>query len=223
MCVLFLNGKSMNYLKNIFRREKQDEIFLNDNLIEKKELIKQEYSDLWQDCGDIYYLLDTLKLTYESTQGLITIEKLPQESLRNLMKGKLPLLDKLEIAECITLSVCAVSLQNFESKKRTKAIANAAFLQFFKHSGLQSQAQFQHADLPTDNKADALTRYDFKRGIHISYGLSLKKFITVLINKNANYVKKFGKSSSSVKADNFHIVFTNHELAKFSEILNGNT
>ena len=213
----------MNYLKNIFSREKKGRMFFNDKAIENKDLIKQEYSDLWQDCGDIYYLLDTLKLTYESTQGLITIEKLPQESIRNLMKGKLPLLEQLEIAECITLSVCAVSLQNLESKTRTKAIANAAFLRLFKHSGLQSQAQFQHADLPIDNKADALTRFDFKRGINISYGLSLKNFITALINKNENYVKKFGKNSSSVTADNFQAVFTHHELAKFSKILNCNT
>ena len=211
----------MHYLRNIFKRKKQEQIFINDNPIEKN-IIKKQCSDLWRDCGDIYYLLDTLKLTYESTQGLITIEKFPQESLRHLIKGKLPLLDQLEIAECITLSVCAVSLQHLKSKKRTKAIANAAFLQFFKHSGLQSQAQFQHADLPIDGKADALTCFDFKRGIHISYGLSLKNFIAVLINKNAHYVKKFGKNSTSVKADNFQIVFTNHELAKFSEILNCN-
>jgi len=213
----------MNYLKSIFKRKKQDQIFFNDNPMESKELIKKEYTDTWQDCGDIYYLLDTLKLTYESSQGLITIEQLPPESLRDLMKGKFPLLQQLESSECITLSVCAVSLQNFESEKRTKAIANAALFRFFKHSDLQSQAQFQHADLPIDGKIDALTRYDFKRGIHVSYGLSLKKFITVLINKNTYYVKKFGKTPSSVRADNFQTVFTNHELAKFSELLNCNT
>ncbi len=210
----------MNYLKKIFRSKKQDQVYFNDNPMGSKELIKKEYIDSWQDCGDMYYLLDTFKLTYESTQGLITIEKLPPESLRDLIKGHFALLETLEISECITLSVCAVGLQHFENKKRTKAIANAALFQFFKDSDLQSQAQFQHADLPVDGKTDALTRYDFKRGMHISYGLSLKKFIAALINQNAHYVKQFGKKPSAVRADNFQIVYTNHELAKFSEILN---
>jgi len=63
-----------------------------------------------------FYLLDTIKLTFESNEGLITIEKLSPESLNCLMKGKLPSSSKIRTSDCITLSVCAVSLQNLAKK-----------------------------------------------------------------------------------------------------------
>ncbi|PAJ74769.1 hypothetical protein CJF42_08800 [Pseudoalteromonas sp. NBT06-2] len=206
----------MKYFDCIFKRKTKNKFF-NENNNKVKQLTVKKNSEQWQDCGDIFYLLDTLKLTYESTEGLVTIEKLSKESLNDLMGGQLPLLEKIQTSQCITLSVCAVSLQNLANKKRTKAISDAAFLRLFKDRGLQSQAQFHHPELPLDNKADALTRYDFKRGINTVYDLSLSSFITVLTKKNADYISKFGRNSS-VKSDNFDRIFTNYELQKVSAI-----
>jgi len=208
----------MKYFDAIFKRKTKKQInLLNKNNDNTKQLTIKKNNEQWLDCGDIFYLLDTLKLTYESTEGLITIEKLSQDSLNCLMRGKLPSLEKIHTSDCITLSVCAVSLQNSANKKRIKAIADAAFIRLFIGTGLQSQAQFHHADLPLDNKAGALTQYDFKRGINTIYDLSLSSFITVLANKNSAYTNKFGRNSS-VKSDNFDRIFSSYELQKVSAI-----
>jgi len=99
------------------------------------------------------------------------------------MKGKLPPSSEIRTSDCITLSVCTVNLQNLANQKRTKAIADAAFLRIF--SGSKLQSQFQHAELPLDSKINSLTRYNFKRGINTIYGLSLKTFINTLAKKIA--------------------------------------
>ena len=215
---MFLSKVTMKYLKDIFNRKHKEKInLLTGSKQSSNTLIIKNKIEQWQDSGDIYYLLDTIKLTYESEEGLITIEKLSQQSFDSLMKGELPLSNQVQISDCMTLSVCAVSQQHLATQNRTKAIANAALFRVFPKAKLQSQAQFQHAQLPLDSKLNALTRYNFKRGINTVYGLTLKNFIKTLTIKNNAYIAKHG-NKSSINSDNFESIFTNYELERLKSI-----
>jgi hypothetical protein len=42
---------------------------------------------IWRDTGQVYYLENTIKLTYQSKAGAVTIEKLSIDRLHEVVKG----------------------------------------------------------------------------------------------------------------------------------------
>ena len=52
---------------------------------------EQPGGSIWQDTGEVYYLENTLKLTYTANSGVVTLEKLSPDSLANVVET----LDKL--------------------------------------------------------------------------------------------------------------------------------
>ena len=115
---------------------------------------ESHYTSLWQDTGEIMYLFDTIKLSYESEYGEVTYEKLKMEDieviLQDIENAASPAMRQKVTAEQtaeIRISICGISWQTHNGQIRAKAIPEAAVLRSTSARFDSSQAVFKHADL----------------------------------------------------------------------------
>ena len=200
-------------LTSLFKRKstlinRHNDTAVNDELLQQQK----NNPDQWQDCGNLFYLLGTLKLTYPTNLGVITIEDLSQDSLTALSNGKLslPEISTNLPSQCITLSVCGMGWETNAGQKRCKAVDNAAVFRLLNDKSLDSQSQFKHVVLLLDQKSDQLSRYEFKGGTNIIYDLSIKQFLDFLHHENKKFTAKFGKNIS-IRSANFKHIFSKFE------------
>ena len=115
---------------------------------------ESHYTSLWQDTGEVMYLFDTVKLSYESEYGEVTYEKLKLQDVQGILDeiaaSKSPVMRQKVTAEQtaeIRISICGISWQKHNGQIRAKAIPEAAVLRSTHASFAHSQAVFKHADL----------------------------------------------------------------------------
>ena len=174
---------------------------------------------LWKDTGQVYYLENTLKLTYQSNAGKITIEKLSMTSLPQVL-AELQALDTVSTlarketanqVDAFSVSVCGVTWQTADNGQsvRIKALPEAATLRSPTACFTKSQAIFKHAFMLEHD--DLLTPASLsKPGIFTYNRISLNDFISQLALANEKLANG-QKATVSVGHQNFETAFTDHE------------
>ena len=178
----------------------------------------------WQCCGHIYYLLDTLKLTYESHCGRVTYEKLNLESLHELcnelQRGRyIAPKYTAHLPEIFSLSVCGVCWEELGSQVRTKAIPDAACIRFESIDHVASEAKFQMSyRLSDDGMTPLANQAGFDRAVRRVTNISVSEFIRFLKACNTHIPQHF-VSKLAIRSENFDSIFTPTESHLLSQTL----
>ena len=183
---------------------------------------------MWRDTGQVYYLENTLKLTYQSNSGAITIEKMSLESLPRVLKELQNLdrntsLARQEVAnqtDAFNVSVCGVTWQRSHDGKnvRIKALPEAAVLRSPTACFTKSQAVFKHAFMLEHDDLLSPTSSTSKPGIYTYNRISIAEFTEQLKRSNAQLAPS-KKAKLGIQYDNFARAFTEHEQGIIDQLL----
>jgi len=183
---------------------------------------------LWEDTGQVYYLENTLKLTYQSKSGAITMEKLSLESLAEVIKeiesrpASSPLA-RVSVANQVlayAISVCAVTWQKRDDSIRLKAIPDAAILRSATGCFSRSQAIFRHAFLLEHDDLLSPSLSSAKAGVYTYNRVSITDFTAQIEQANARLGARY-RRAISVNPENFDSAFTTHESEVIEALLDG--
>lgn len=185
-----------------------------------------EAVSLWQDTGQVYYLENTIKLTYTSNSGEITLEKLTVDGLRSAVQTIDAMPDDSPFArstvanqdDAFVISICGVTWQKNDCSVRIKAIPEAALLRSKTACFSKSQAVFRHAVALEHD--DVLTQSSVAgQGGAFTYNrVSLAAFTDQIARANSRIAPK-GKHAITVGVDNFSTAFTEHEQQAIDTLL----
>ncbi|WP_260258938.1 hypothetical protein [Vibrio intestinalis] len=184
---------------------------------------RQNQTKQWHSNGHTYYLLDTLKLCYQSHAGLVTYERVSQESIaplcRELSRGNWvrPTLTA-HMPSLFTLSVCGVSWEEHQGSTRVKAVPDAAAMRFEDIDRRATEAKFQSIYRRSD---DAVTPFadigEFDKGLRKVHNLSVNEFLEILLECNQAVPERL-KQVLLIKPDNFEYRFTRSERQLLDQV-----
>lgn len=183
---------------------------------------------VWHDTGQVYYLENTLKLTYQSKSGPITIEKLSLHAVADVL-AQLQALDassplsRQEVAnqtDAFSISVCGVTWQKSSdgTSTRIKALPEAALLRSPTACFSKSQAVFKHAFLLEHDDLLTPTTSSGHAGVYTYNRISIAEFTQQLAAANARLASK-DRRKITVGFDNFNTAFTEHEQQAIEAII----
>ena len=183
---------------------------------------------VWHDTGQVYYLENTLKLTYQSKSGPITIEKLSLHAVADVL-AQLQALDassplsRQEVAnqtDAFNISVCGVTWQKSSdgTSTRIKALPEAALLRSPTACFSKSQAVFKHAFLLEHDDLLTPTTSSGRAGVYTYNRISIAEFTQQLAAANARLASK-DRRKITVGFDNFNTAFTEHEQQAIEAII----
>ncbi len=206
----------LKFLSSIFSHEKR--VLQNSTTL-------QEPVSMWKDTGKVYYLENTLKLSFESDMGKVTFENLNFDKLSKILNKIQQNDDSLfnqkttaNIKDALTVSVCAVTWQQKDNSTRIKAIPQAAILRS-KTAGFESsQAVFRHQQLLEHDDVLATTQVNGRDGVFTYSNVSVGQFIKQLEYTNNNLANLY-KKQISVNQDNFKQAFTEKEEQAINNLL----
>lgn len=181
---------------------------------------------VWKDTGKIYYLENTLKLTYQANSGLITLEKLSLASLPALLNQIDQLTPDSPLARSTTanqqdafnISLCGITWQQNKNTRRIKAIPAAAVLRSKTSCFSRSQAVFRHAFLLEHDDLMSPSRIGTKAGIFTYHRVSVEQFTRQIRSANEKITGALRKSIY-VRPDNFDTSFTEHETQQLEKLV----
>lgn len=173
----------------------------------------------WQGTGDVFYLLDTLKVECRTEYGVLTLERLPDEQLEELKAGCTDMFSNMNVHQnsCITLSLCGVGVDQLADKTRSKGMSNAATLRIFMDNSVSSECSFTHVLDLSDEKNNELSKYS-RSSVNRLQGISLTQFLSLAEEQNKRFLEKFN-SKLGMNADNFQSVFTQLEQQSLDQLL----
>lgn len=183
---------------------------------------------LWKDTGQVYYLENTLKLTYQSNAGAITLEKIALDDLPEILHqlqsvdANSPLARK-EVAnqtDAFSVSVCGVTWQTSENgdSVRIKALPEAAALRSPTACFAKSQAIFKHAFMLEHDDLLTPISSSNKPGIFIYNRISIGDFTKQIARANARLAPA-QKAKVAIGQDNFSSAFTEHEQSAIEQFV----
>jgi len=190
---------------------------------------KNDAVSIWQDTGQVYYLENTLKLTYTSNSGVMTLEKLSLNELPDVIKAldAMPAGSPLARAtvaqqdDAYVVSVCGVTWQKSHDSVRIKALPEAAMLRSKTHCFTKSQAVFKHAFLLEHDDLLTPSIGGKKEGVYTYNRISIEDFTQQLARANERIAPPMRKSIP-VHSDNFKTAFTEHEQTVIDVMLGHN-
>lgn len=190
---------------------------------------KNDAVSIWQDTGQVYYLENTLKLTYTSNSGVMTLEKLSLNELPDVIKAldAMPAGSPLARAtvaqqdDAYVVSVCGVTWQKSHDSVRIKALPEAAMLRSKTHCFTKSQAVFKHAFLLEHDDLLTPSIGGKKEGVYTYNRISIEDFTQQLARANERIAPPMRKSIP-VHSDNFKTAFTEHEKTVIDVVLGHN-
>lgn len=200
-----------------------------DQLVQRKVRFKEASEKTsqqanWQHCGHIYYLLNTLKLSYESHCGRVTYEKLNLDSLHELcaelQRGQhIAPRGMAHLPELFSLSVCGVCWEELGTQIRTKAIPEAACIRFENIEYTASEAKFQMSYRMSDDGVTPLVNQaGFDRAVRRINNISVSEFIHFLQTCNS-HIPRHLISKLAIRSENFDSVFTLTESHFLKQVL----
>lgn len=177
---------------------------------------ESHYTSLWQDTGEVMYLFDTIKLSFESEVGEVTFEKLKPEDVASILadieQANSPAMRQKITAEQtaeIRISICGISWQTHNGQIRAKAIPEAAVLRSTSADFSHSQAVFKHADLIANLDRELLFLPN-QTNVFRYNDVSVKAFIEQLETINARFSQNKDNLICLNKA-NYDAPFSEHE------------
>ncbi|RJE77584.1 hypothetical protein BGP78_00855 [Pseudoalteromonas sp. MSK9-3] len=196
--------------------------WLNKTAYENKNIITVSdncltNNSIWQDTGKVYYVLETLKISYLSNFGHTTFESLSPNTALSLIEdiyhpGNLNLAPKVTagITSPVHISVCGITWQKNSTQLRIKAIPEAATLRTQEANFANSQALFQHGSRTVDVAISSLSEHPTCTDSFRYNNINLKQFI-----KQLEHVNSFLPASLQRKApicrNNFKKIYSDHE------------
>ncbi|MBE1301931.1 MAG: hypothetical protein GJ680_18750 [Alteromonadaceae bacterium] len=194
--------------------------------LEIKDVREPSEVSVWRDTGEVYYLENTLKLSYQSNSGAITLEKVHLNNLADVLQqidsiapdSPLARVDVANQASAFNISLCAVTWQKKDGSVRIKAIPDAALLRSKTSCFSKSQAVFRHAFLLEHDDLLSPTLSHTKEGVFTYNRVSIAQFTQQIQQANAKLANVY-KKAISVKHDNFTNAFTDHENQIINDIL----
>lgn len=178
----------------------------------------------WRQSGHVYYLLNTLKLSYESQSGRVTYEKINLDSLHalcsELQQGRCTAPKETAcLPELFSLSVCGVCWDEMGTQVRTKAIPEAACIRFENIEYSASEAKFQMSYRMTDDGVTPLAdQAGFDKAIRRVNNISVAEFIRFLRVCNSQVPQRL-ISKLSIRSENFDAIFTLTDSHYLEQIL----
>lgn len=177
---------------------------------------ESHYTSLWQDTGEVMYLFDTIKLSFESEVGEVTFEKLKPEDVATILadieNANSPAMRQKITAEQtaeIRISICGISWQTHNGQIRAKAIPEAAVLRSTSADFSHSQAVFKHADLIANLDRELLFLPN-QSNVFRYNDVSVEAFIEQLETINARFSQNKDNLICLNKA-NYDAPFSEHE------------
>ena len=171
----------------------------------------------WQDTGRVFYLLDTLKLSYEGERGLVTLERVDIDTLEELLQdisqpqaGHFRRRTTAGQSLAVHLSVCGVTWQEYGDQQRIKAIADAAVLRTKDPQLIDTQAIFKHADLSYDDAKAAVSTPLTTPGAFVYSRITPRQFIDRLLSANSALLPRY-RNSITLRRQNFEQLFSSYE------------
>lgn len=188
-----------------------------------KDAVKES---IWRDTGQVYYMTNTLKLSYETKFGPVTYENLTLEALPQLLKelnaSDNPLLQQKETADqkdAFVISMCGVTWEENENSTRVKAITEAAMLRSVQSDFKKSQAVFKHEYFLEHNDVLNAPSLSNNKGVFTYANISIEEFVTQIELANSQISADL-KRRISVQPDNFKTLFSAAEEQVLGKVLN---
>lgn len=188
-----------------------------------KDALKES---IWRDTGQVYYMTNTLKLSYETKFGPVTYENLTLESLPQLLEelsaSDNPLLQQKETADqkdAFVISMCGVTWEENENSTRVKAITEAAMLRSVQSDFKKSQAVFKHEYFLEHNDVLNAPSLSNNKGVFTYANISIEEFVTQIELANT-HISADLKRRISVQPDNFKSLFSIAEEQALGKVLN---
>lgn len=183
-------------------------------------------TNLWEDTGRLYFLLDTLKLSFESEVGLVTYERLSIDMVKDILQqikaGKSAAFRQKVVAEQtseIRISVCGMTWQTLHGQSRTRAITEAAVLRSTEPDFFKSQALFKHADRQADLDPNILSLPN--QGNVFTYDrVSVSDFFTQIKTINTRFEPE-NKASINLNRENYLAPFSDNEQSVIDNLEQG--
>jgi hypothetical protein len=173
-------------------------------------------TNLWEDTGRLYFLLDTLKLSFESEVGLVTYERLSVEMVKDILnqikEGESAAFRQKIVAEQtseIRISVCGMTWQTLHGQSRTRAITEAAVLRSTTPDFLNSQALFKHADRIIDLDPNILSLPN-QVNVFTYDRVSVTDFFSQIKTINTRFEPE-NKASINLNRENYLAPFSDNE------------
>ncbi len=210
------------FLKKIKQALKIDKP--NETIPEKPQTIS-----LWEDTGKVFYIENTLKLTYESNSGSITLEKLSMQALPDLINNISLLPENSPLAikntanqkSAFNISLCGVTWQKNANATRIKAIPDAALLRSQTACFSKSQAIFRHATLLEHDDFLTSSLIQPKAGQFIYNRITVEQFTQQIKIANKRISEDLRKKVL-INQDNFEGPFTEHESEEIERLIDIN-
>ncbi|MEM0910289.1 MAG: hypothetical protein AAGJ37_04900 [Pseudomonadota bacterium] len=188
---------------------------------QNKEITPNKSVALWEDTGRIFYLLSTLKITYQNQLGLITIENIRSdrlvrtlEEIRREVRQTFGSEHNRTASPIIDVSVCGVSWQQYNNASRVKAVNDAARLRLNAENICQTCAEFRY-ELKESTEEKSI--HHLRVGEHKYFDVTPEQFLNKLNQQNSSLPQKF-KKKLHVKADNFVALFSSSEVSTINGV-----
>lgn len=182
-------------------------------------------TSIWRDTGQVYYFLNTLKLSYESEYGPVSFENLNLDSLTSLL-SELHNTQHPHLKQKVTagqtfafnISLCGVTWEENADSTRVKAIADAAILRSVNSNFVRSQAVFKHESFLEHNDILNAPSISNNGGIYTYSNISIEQFVEQLEQANSTISNNL-KRRINVQPENFKQLFSDHEKAVLDNLL----
>jgi hypothetical protein len=182
-------------------------------------------TSMWRDTGQVYYFLNTLKLSYESDYGLVSFENLNLDSLSSLL-SELRDTQQPHLKQKVTagqtfafnISLCGVTWEESADSIRVKAIAEAAMLRAVNSDFVRSQAVFKHESFLEHNDILNAPSISNNGGIYTYSNISIEQFVEQLEHANSTISNNL-KRRINVQPENFKQLFSEHEKTVLDNLL----
>lgn len=189
-------------------------------------LVKDEVKEsIWRDTGQVFYMTNTLKLTYASKYGPVTHENLSlatlPELLNEIRNSNNALLQQKETAEqkdAFVISMCGVTWQENAESTRIKAISEAAMLRSIHADFKKSQAVFKHEYFLEHNDVLNAPSISNTHGIFTYANISIEEFVNQIELANMKISKEL-QNRIPVQPANFKSLFSEHEAQALNQLM----
>ncbi len=188
--------------------------------------VEEIKASIWRDTGQVYYFLNTLKLSYESEYGSVSFENLNLDSLTSLL-SELGSTQQPHLKQKVTagqtfafnISLCGVTWEESADSTRVKAIAEAAMLRSVNSNFMRSQAVFKHESFLEHNDILNAPTASNHAGVYTYSNISIEQFVEQLEHANST-ISNTLRRRINLQAENFKQLFSEHEKTVLDNLLN---
>ena len=187
--------------------------------------VQESTASIWRDTGQVYYFLNTLKLSYESDYGSVSFENLNLDSLTSLL-SELRNTQQPHLKQKVTagqtfafsISLCGVTWEENADSIRVKAISEAAMLRAVNSDFTRSQAVFKHESFLEHNDILNAPSISNNGGIYTYSNISIEQFVEQLEHANSTISNNL-KRRINVQPENFKQLFSELEKTVLDNLL----